>query len=138
MTPKRIIWHHSESSIQDNQSPHINEWHKARAFPISSLGYYIGYHFVIEKNGSVFKARETNEIGAHDAGENIDSIGICLAGDFNKGLPTRAQELSMRVVVLELMLKYGISLNAIEPHRRDDATDCPGKNLPDNFPIGLL
>lgn len=105
---------------------------------MSSLGYYIGYHFVIERTGSVFKARQSDEIGAHDTGENSDSIGICLAGDFNKDLPTREQELSLRVVILELMLKYGISLNAIEPHRRDDQTDCPGKLLTDNWPIGLL
>lgn len=138
MTPKRIIWHHSASQLATAQASSIDQWHKDRGFPISSLGYFIGYHFVIERNGSVFKARETNEIGAHDSGENLDSIGICLAGDFNTEMPTIEQVRAFRVIVLELMLKWGINLNAIEPHRRDDTTDCPGKNLPDNWPLGIL
>lgn len=138
MVPKRIIWHHSADNSNENQFAKIDAYHKTRGFPISSLGYYVGYHFVIEKNGAVIKARMSDEIGAHDQGENPDSVGICLAGNFDIEMPTYAQELAFRVVLLELMLKWGITLLQIEPHRRDDQTSCPGKNLQDNYPISLL
>lgn len=135
MIPKRIIWHHSASQLQGHQASSIDQWHKDRAFPISSLGHYIGYHFVIEKDGSVFKARELNEIGAHDQGENIDSIGICLAGDFNKERPTAAQFSAFRALWIKLVVEQKIPMLAIEPHRRDDSTDCPGQLLTDDWPL---
>lgn len=138
MIPKRIIWHHSASQLLGHQASSIDQWHKDRGFPISSRGFYIGYHYIIEKDGSVFKAREENEIGAHDQGENIDSIGICLAGDFSKDMPSVAQMKAFAALLLDIVYRHKISINAIEPHRRDDTTECPGSNLPDNFPIGLL
>lgn len=135
MTPKRIIWHHSAYQSDEHQAAKIDQWHKDRGFPISSLGYYIGYHYIIEKDGSVFKAREENEIGAHDQGENIDSLGICLAGDFNKEMPTVAQTNAFRTLWLDIIIRLSIPILAIEPHRRDDSTDCPGKNLTDDWPL---
>jgi N-acetylmuramoyl-L-alanine amidase len=93
---------------------------------------------VIEKDGTVVQCREDTEIGAHDAGENPDSLGICLVGDFTDKRPTMEQEKAFRNLLLTLMLKYGISVNSIEPHRRDDTTECPGKCMPENWPLGLL
>lgn len=138
MTPTRIIWHHSAAENPTPQFMAINDWHKVRDFPKSSLGFYVGYHYVIEKDGTVMKAREDTEIGAHDTGENLNSLGICLVGDFTNIRPTIAQEKAFRKLLLELMLKHNISINSIEPHRRDDTTECPGKMMPENWPLGLL
>lgn len=138
MKTKRIIWHHSAAESPTPQFAAINDWHKARTFPKSSLGYFVGYHYVIEKDGSVIQARVDTEIGAHDTGENLDSIGICLVGDFTNSRPTFEQEISFALLLRQLMLKYNISVNSIEPHRRDDNTDCPGKSMPENWALGLL
>lgn len=138
MKTNRIIWHHSAAESPTPQFAAINEWHKARAFPLSSLGYYVGYHYVIEKDGSVIQARKDAEIGAHDTGENMDSIGICLVGDFTNSRPTLAQEKSFASLLRKLMLTYNISVNSIEPHRRDDTTECPGLSMPENWALGLL
>lgn len=43
----------------------------------------IGYHYVIKRNGMVEKGRPVEQIGAHVAGHNKDSIGICLIGGVN-------------------------------------------------------
>lgn len=134
----RIIWHHSAYQSDALQAPLIDGWHKDRGFPISSLGFYIGYHYVIEKDGSVFQARKEDEIGAHDQGENLDSLGICFAGDFSKELPSVAQMKAAATLVRGMLYRNNISLNRIEPHRTDDQTECPGTNLPDNWLIGLL
>lgn len=133
MIATRVIWHHSAYLSNEPQFGKINEWHKERGFPISSLGYFVGYHYVIEKNGAVLKAREENEIGAHDQGENVDSIGICLAGDFNTEKPTQAQADAFRILWLQILHRNNIPILAIEPHRRDDTTDCPGKLLTDDW-----
>lgn len=116
----------------------IDEYHKSRGFGISSKNYFVGYHYLIEANGLVVQTREDTEIGAHDAGENLDSIGVCLAGDFNVSMPTAPQTDAFAKLLRKLIFTHNISLNAIEPHRRDDSTDCPGKLMPDNFPLGLL
>jgi len=138
MKPRRIIWHHSAAESPTPQFDAINEWHKVRTFPLSSLGYYVGYHYVIEKDGTVKQARKDDEIGAHDQGENIDSIGICLVGDFTNSRPTFLQEVSFALLLRKLMFMHNISIAAIETHRRDDTTECPGKAMPENWPLGLL
>ncbi|TAK45275.1 MAG: N-acetylmuramoyl-L-alanine amidase [Betaproteobacteria bacterium] len=40
----------------------------------------IGYHYVIEADGTVRRGRDEDEIGAHVEGSNAHSIGICLIG----------------------------------------------------------
>jgi hypothetical protein len=127
MKTSRIIWHHSAADSPTPQFDAINQWHKERTFPLSSLGFYVGYHYVIEKDGTVKQARE-----------NMDSIGICLVGDFTVSRPTLAQEKSFASLLRKLMLAYNISVNSIEPHRRDDSTECPGKSMPENWALGLL
>lgn len=75
-TPRRIILHCSASR---NGEPVdisiIRQWHLARGF----LG--VGYHLVIQPDGSVQKGRDLTEQGAHVTGENNDSIGVCLIGN---------------------------------------------------------
>lgn len=131
MIPVRIIWHHS-ADLQDSfQFKKINYYHMGQDFPQSSLGFYCGYHWVIEKNGELKQARLETEIGAHDAGENFDSIGICLAGNFNKESPTKEQQITAAKLVKDIMKRWNIPITQIEPHRKGDITDCPGSRLGD-------
>ena len=44
----------------------------------------IGYHFVIRRNGTVDQGRKLEYQGAHCAGYNAGSIGICLVGGIDK------------------------------------------------------
>lgn len=59
---------------QDVGRQQIEEWHVSRGF--SS----IGYHFVVRRNGSIELGRPLEEIGAHVAGHNANSVGVCLVG----------------------------------------------------------
>ena len=131
--PNRIIWHHTADSSNAPQATKVNIYHKSRHFPISSLGYYGGYHYLIERDGTIFQYREETEIGAHDKGENYGSIGICFAGNFNFEQPTKEQEETAAELAEEIILKWSIPLSRIEPHRWNDTTDCPGLILPDNW-----
>jgi len=66
----------------------IDGWHRARKFNRanswrtgfnSHLGH-IGYHYVIDLDGKTYTGRAHGEMGAHAAGYNTESLGICLVG----------------------------------------------------------
>lgn len=135
MTPQRIIWHHSADDYQGKQLAKIDAYHKSRGFPRSNRGYYVGYHYLIERNGEVVQTRDDTEVGAHDQGENHNSIGICLAGNFNKQMPSEAQIKAAAQLIKHIRKQWDIPITRIEPHRWDDNTDCPGLLLPDNWLI---
>jgi len=75
----RIIIHCSDSP-PGTTAAEIDDWHRGRGWK------RIGYHYVIEEDGSVRTGRKISEVGAHVQGKNRNSIGICLTGvrGFNK------------------------------------------------------
>jgi len=104
----------------------IDAWHKARGWT------GIGYHYVIYLDGSVHKGRPDNVVGAHVAGHNTGTIGICwiggVDGDPNKGVDTRTPEQTAALIALirTLLVKYpGAS---VVGHRDMPGakTQCPG------------
>ena len=62
--PKHIVVHHSASNANFAQ---VNAYHKQRWGFKSSLGYYAGYHYFIEKDGKLTQARKDTEEAAHTA-----------------------------------------------------------------------
>lgn len=52
----------------------IDHWHKQRGFK------KIGYHYVIDLDGTIELGRPIEEVGAHVKGHNKESIGICYIG----------------------------------------------------------
>lgn|SRR3990167_6958735 len=136
--PNRIIWHHSADGSTADQFEKINSYHKKLWSYKSILGFYGGYHVLIERDGAIKRYRADNEIGAHDADENVNSLGVCLAGNFSIEHPSKAQTDSLRKQLAEWTLKYNIPINRIDPHRMGDTTECPGKLLSDNWARQLL
>jgi N-acetyl-anhydromuramyl-L-alanine amidase AmpD len=131
--PLQIVIHHTAAVAPVPQFDAINDWHKARGFTLSSLGYYVGYHYVIEKDGTVRKAREDNEIGCHAIGANHNSIGICLVGDFDSDLPTDAQIVALGALIETKQHEHCLPIDAVYPHRHVSTTGCYGKRLPDDW-----
>lgn len=117
--PEKIIFHHCAKSIWSPEG--INEYHKERGF----IG--IGYHFYIRKDGSIYKGRNEYAIGAHTKGENNNSIGICLEGNFEFENITDEQNESLTNLSVYIINKYGIK--DINGHRDYAETLCPGKNF---------
>ena len=52
------------------------DWRRRQNMNLSA----IGYHFVIYTSGTVATGRHLDEIGAHVAGNNRTSLGVCMAG----------------------------------------------------------
>jgi N-acetyl-anhydromuramyl-L-alanine amidase AmpD len=84
-----IVIHCSASQNGVAISPaQIDAWHKARGFARKSADVkryrpelpHIGYHWLVLADGRVQAGRDKSEIGAHVAGHNANSIGICMIG----------------------------------------------------------
>lgn len=131
--PSEIIVHHTADSYNGLQFQKVNSYHKEKDFPRSSLGYFCGYHYLIERNGELRQARNDNEEGAHCKGRNFVSIGICLTGNFNIEIPTKEQEETLGALCADLMTRYNIPISKIIPHRTYTRTECFGSLLKDDW-----
>lgn len=117
----RIIIHHSATSSGDVQSFH--------RYHIDNNGWYgVGYHYVILKDGTVQQGRPLDVQGAHAGGNNADSIGICLVGNFETEQPTAAQYQALADLISFVESLLGRSLS-IQLHSDVNNTACPGKNF---------
>lgn len=117
---KRIILHHAESS--SCTADDIHRWHLDRGWS------GIGYHFFVRKDGSIYRGRPENTIGAHASGANSNSIGICAEGRYMTETMPDAQKNSIIELVAYLLNKYNIS--TVLKHKDVSSTDCPGDNFP--------
>jgi N-acetylmuramoyl-L-alanine amidase len=127
-----IIIHHSDSDY--GSAAIIDQWHRQRGFD------ELGYHFVIG-NGTnsgdgqieVGPRWTKQKWGAHDNAldnrYNLEGIGICLVGNFNKTHPTAAQQKSLMKLVVYLMKTYHVPPDRILGHGETKDTECPGKYL---------
>jgi len=131
--PNKIIVHHSADISPEPQFDKVNLYHKKRWSFISEFGYYVGYHYFIEQDGAVMHARADNEEGAHTIGQNTQSIGICLAGNFNIETPTAQQRNALCRLLEQLLESWQIPDNEIYPHRAFAQTNCYGTMLADDW-----
>ena len=122
---KYFVIHHTAS--QNSTLESIHRWHQ------EGRGWYgIGYHYVITRDGDIFKGREDNQQGVH-AGTfaNQESIGIALVGDFENNHPTSEQLDSLSWLFKDhLFPKHGELV--ISGHNDHMNTACPGRNFPWN------
>jgi N-acetylmuramoyl-L-alanine amidase len=110
----------------------IRQWHMQPRNKGGLGAKDIGYHFVIRRNGLVEKGRAVDVAGAHVAGFNATSVGVCLVGgvnqaDFRKAENnfTPAQWVSLRALVAGLVQRYPRA--KVRGHRDfpDVAKACP-------------
>jgi hypothetical protein len=87
-----------------------------------------GYHYVIRRNGFIETGRDESRAGAHVAGRNAHSIGVCLVG--GKGGPnyTRHQWRSLESLVTTLQGRYPKA--RVCGHNEFAAKTCPGFDVP--------
>ena len=118
--PTQIVLHHTATSTANPQL--VNAAHLANGWS------GIGYHFLIRKDGTIYRGRPENAIGAHVLNYNAQSLGICLEGNFENENITAAQEKAVTSLCGMLMDKY--SINKICKHSDLYNTACPGKKFP--------
>lgn len=119
---KRIILHHAEAkncTIEQIHQLHLsNGWSGC------------GYHFLVRKDGTIYRGRPENCIGAHTSNHNTGSLGICFEGAFNNETMSEAQIKSGQELVTYLCDKYNLLKANVYKHKDFNSTDCPGVNFP--------
>lgn len=118
--PNKIVLHNADASsctIQD-----INQWHKNNGW----IG--CGYHFLVRKDGKIYRGRPENVCGAHCPSANSSSIGICFEGAYmTETMPSTQYNAGIELINY-LFNKYGTL--AIYGHKDLYSTNCPGTNFP--------
>ena len=115
---------------RNNTIDDIRLWH---TLPVKKGGRGwsdIGYHYVIHLDGSVHTGRSVNIKGAHCAGHNEHSLGICYVGgrtkDMKQTKDTRTPEQKAALIKLLKQLKDKYPAARIYGHHDFDKTkDCP-------------
>lgn len=123
MKVREIIIHCSATKEgQDFKVIDIDRWHKERGFN------KIGYHYVIDLDGTIERGRAENENGAHCKGHNAIALGICYIGGLDKnGKPkdtrTLQQKAAMSVLIKTLRDDFGCV--PVYGHNQFDNKACP-------------
>ena len=88
----------------------------------------IGYHFYVRKDGSIYRGRTIDTVGAHCEDYNWLSVGICFEGDFETEKMSGAQIKAGQELVSYLKRQYPSA--EVKRHKDFNSTACPGKNFP--------
>lgn len=120
---KKIIVHCADTPEgRDDRAADICRWHKAQGWND------IGYHYVVDLDGTIEPGRPIEKAGAHCTGHNADSIGVCYIGGCDKKMQpkdtrTDAQKASLLLLLKYLVAKYpGVTIYG---HRDFANKSCP-------------
>ena len=97
----KIIVHCADTPEgRDDKAADIRRWHKARGFND------IGYHYVVDLDGTIEPGRDVTIAGAHTTGHNADSIGVCYIGGADTDMKSKDTRTEEQKAALRLLLKY--------------------------------
>ena len=97
----KIIVHCADTPEgRDDKAADIRRWHKARGFND------IGYHYVVDLDGTIEQGRDVSVAGAHCTGHNADSIGVCYIGGADTDMKPKDTRTEEQKTALRLLLKY--------------------------------
>lgn len=120
---RTIVVHHSATT---SGSPEAY----AR-YHVNNLGWPgIGYHYVIQPDGQVYKTGAITGVRYHATVANGYGIGICLTGNFDLGPPKEAAWEALIELIRHLRSALPWGLKVIG-HREVPGThkSCPGKRF---------
>lgn len=111
----------------------IRRWHTQP--PPNGNGWRdIGYHWVVSRTGEILPGRAMTVIGAHVAGRNTGTVGICLIGGHGSSENDRFlrnftldQDRAARRLIQQISAATPIS--KISGHNEYARKACPGFNV---------
>ena len=123
---ERIILHHAD--VKNCSAEDIHRWHLSNGWSGA------GYHFLVRKDGKIYRLRPEDKVGAHAYGANYNSLGICFEGNYMEEDMPAEQIKAGQELVAYLKNKYNIS--TVQRHKDVCSTNCPGDNFPFEQIIG--
>lgn len=110
----------------------IRRWHLANGWSD------IGYHWLIDRDGTLLAGRPETQIGAHVVGRNQGTIGVCLIGGHGSSETDRAEEnftpqqlSALRSHIRDISMRTQIAI--VSGHNQYAAKACPGFHVPTWF-----
>ena len=106
----------------------IDAWHRQRGWS------QVGYHYLLDRDGTIAEGRPIEKVGAHVKGHNKNTIGVSLIGghgsaetdDFADNY-TPEQDAALRKLLASLKAAHGIT--KVSSHHDYAAKACPGFDL---------
>jgi len=126
-TITKIIIHCADTPANmDIGVEEIRAWHLERHFSD------VGYHHIIRRDGTDERGRPHEQTGAHVAGHNANSIGVCMVGGKGKNNAaeanfTRAQWAALERLVVNLTRLYPAA--TVHGHNEFSSKACPAFNV---------
>jgi len=143
---ERIIVHHSEGKNDTFQR--IKRWHTTKDDPKTAnkegMGWSnVAYHFIIEKDGKIFKGRSETVSSGGTRNSSANSLEVCLCGDFDSQTPQPAALNRLRLLLCNWCKTYSIQPNHktivghkdVQAKKGDKINRCPGNTLHNSLPL---
>ena len=117
---ERIILHHADA--KNCSAEDIHRWHLSNGWAGA------GYHFLVRKDGTIYRLRPEDKVGAHAYGANYNSLGICFEGDYmQEDMPVEQIKAGQELVAY---LKNKYNITTVQRHKDVCSTNCPGDKFP--------
>lgn len=131
---RRITVHHEGSTPVTFTDPAatIRRLEGIRRYHFRERGWGdIGYHYVIDRSGYIWAARDLSYQGAHVKDHNERNLGIMVLGNFDEQRPSVEQFNTLQRAVATFMRGYDVPLQRVYTHREltPGHTECPGRYL---------
>lgn len=118
-------WRNGESTA--SKVAEVRRWHT------EERGWRdIGYHYLIDRDGTVAPGRPVEQTGAHVVGHNAGTIGVSLFGGHGAAATdqfvdhfTPAQDAALRALIDRLQTRFP-AIRKVTGHNEYAAKACPG------------
>lgn len=140
-TTTRIILHDSHTTPDITSGDEVPRWKALARDGALRMGLLdIGYHLIIERDGTVAEGRDIELVGTHTPGHNMDSIGVCLVGgrldmDTSGDNFTSDQWAALFSSIYELKGRFGaldvLGHSEVQRYRNRALPNCPPVDMED-------
>jgi N-acetyl-anhydromuramyl-L-alanine amidase AmpD len=138
--PKHSKKRYSSRKLCDIKSIAIHHSATSSGTPAAFARYHvstnkwpgIGYHYVVLKDGTVFKCNPLSLMTYHVGKSNREAIGICLVGNFDAETPPAAQLRTTQELIRTLRAAFpaGLKLKRHHDYPGYAYKSCPGSKFP--------
>ena len=129
-TATRPDWRDGQSTAA--KVAEVRRWH------VEDRGWRdIGYHYLIDRDGTLAPGRPLEQTGAHVIGRNTGTVGIALFGGHGSSARdlfddnfTADQDRAVRKLIASLSSRFP-SIRKVSGHNEYAAKACPGFKVPE-------
>ncbi|QWW20264.1 cell wall-binding repeat-containing protein [Schaalia sp. 19OD2882] len=156
ITPKGVVIHHTAGNNNYSRAQAPQAVRGVHQYHASTLGWGdVGYHFLVDRYGTVYQGREGSLTGFYEAGHargaNSNTLGVSVVGDFTNVEPPIAAQNAVAKVSAWLLKRMGAhnvdapirvtgqpavgrTIKTLSGHRDVGGTACPGQAFYDKLP----